>query len=133
MKEVSDFLGRFDLLPGTILEYGSYQGKMLDYLIKKYPTHEVIGIDINNINDHPNIIEIDIKEFDNICHLSLAINDLIDFNRDLESKLAGRTHALKNLINGGLYIEGSSTPVRRIDGLELVQSSKYISFFVKNS
>lgn len=133
MKEVSAFLKVFDILPGTIIEYGCYQGKMLDYLIEKYPLHDIVGIDFYNINNHLNIIEMDVKQFRNNYTLSLALNDLVSINVDRDSKVAGRAHALRNLVNGGVYIESSVTPTTNIEGLELIKSSKCISFFVKNT
>lgn len=132
-EQLLNFLNNYELLPGTIIEYGSYQGKMLDYLSKRYPHHEVVGIDIYNINKHSNIIETDIKDFNSTYKLSLALNELIDYSRDLDSKMAGRSHALKNLISGGFYVDSSRNPVKYIEGLDLLYSVKYMSFFIKNT
>lgn len=129
MSEVSQFLQSIDLVKGTIIEYGCYKGEMLDHLAKNYPDCNIVGVDYYNINNHPSIIETDIKDFNSKFDITLALNDLIDFHKDPESKLAGRNHAIKHLIPGGFYVESSAHPVQHIPGLVLVKLEKYVSFF----
>lgn len=132
IKELKSFLCNVELKNKTIIEYGCYKGHTIDWMQERYPTCQVIGVDFFNISNHNCIIETDIRSFKNsYSNLFLAINDLIDYTKDLESKLAGRKHALDNLVCGGYYFETSANPVREIAGLDLIKSSEYISFFQK--
>ena len=132
IDELKDFLQNISLENKTIVEYGCYKGHTIDWLQQKYSTCNVVGVDFFNVTQHASIIETDVKEFKTIYdNLILASNDLIDYTKDLESKLAGRTHALDNLMCGGYYFETSANPVREIAGLDLIKSSQYISFFQK--
>lgn len=123
---------------GLIIEYGSWRGKVLDELSNLYGSDRVLGFEINNFTDHPNIVDVDVRT---LCGnkkyskpIALAWNDCDDWEHSPATKQAAMDHAMSNLMHDGVYIEHRKCPefVNNHPNLTLIHSTKYLLFFRYN-
>ncbi len=93
---------------GKILEIGSYKGQNLDNLNALYGKSRVLGIDAYKYNNHPQILEADIRNIQNdtsIKSLALGWNSASDWDTSPKSRLSAFSFIHKRLVKGGIYVD----------------------------
>ena len=106
---VKELLQEHRLPEGDIMEYGSYKGALLDTIKELYPLRKITGFDTDNLANHKDIVEMDIRHLSSMreydCSIALAINDIPVWEHSGPSKMAAYSHAMTNLVEGGYYLE----------------------------
>lgn len=123
---------------GYIVEYGSWRGSVIDILSKLYGTERVLGFDISNFTDHPQIHAVDVRLISGNSlfkmPIALAWNDLSEWNGSPAGKQAAFDHAMNNMVNDGIFIEHKKCPeyIHNHPNLTLIHNTKHLLFFRYN-
>lgn len=123
-----EFLKEYRLPEGDIVEYGSYKGNFINTVKELYPFRKITGFDQDNLDNHENIIELDIRNLSSMreydCSIAFAINDIPIWEHSGLSKMAAYNHAMTNLVDGGYYLESR----KEIDKPEFISANKNLKF-----
>lgn len=123
-----EFLKEYRLPEGDIVEYGSYKGNFINTVKELYPFRKITGFDQDNLANHENIIELDIRNLSSMreydCSIAFAINDIPIWEHSGLSKMAAYNHAMTNLVDGGYYLESR----KEIDKPEFISANKNLKF-----
>ena len=122
-----------------IVEYGSWRGSVVDALSNLFGKERVLGFDISNFMNHPQIHKIDVRHLSGNnkyrIPIALAWNDLSEWVGSPMGKQASFDHALNNLVDGGIYIEHRKCPdyIKDHPNLFLIRETKHLLFFKYHS
>ena len=139
---VKELLQEYRLPEGDIMEYGSYKGGLIDTLKELYPLRKITGFDTDNLANHKDIVEIDIRQLSSMreydCSIDFAVNDIPIWEHSGPSKMAAYSHAMTNLVDGGYYLESrkdNDKPefISKNKNLKFIKSTKNIVVFQRIS
>ena len=124
-----------DCPKGNIVILGAYK-RILDIMVKKYGSENVIGVDEIKYTDHPNLIVSDIKllKAGDLGSISLGWNNISLWREAPRLKLAGFNFLKKSLVPKGILVE---LPFRELprdlntQGLTLIKSSQHATTWRK--
>lgn len=131
IDQLSKILSNILLPSGVILEYGSYDGKTIDFLRGLFDDRFIVGIEYNLVGNHPNVFEMDVRDLNSDMNIALALNDLSDYDIAPKSKTHAKNHAIRNIVEGGYYIESGKQGFKPIDGFEMVYEDKFLAAYKK--
>lgn len=131
VEQLKNILPDIILPPGIIIEYGSHDGRTIDFLLDQYQDRSIIGIEYNHPGNHKNVIEMDVRDLTGDMDIALAINDLSDYDIAPESKTYAKNHAIKNVVMDGFYIEFTKHELKPINGFHIVYESKWVTAYRK--
>ena len=131
IDQLSKVLSDISLPSGLIIEYGSYDGKTIDFLRDLYQDRFIMGVEYNLVGSHAHVFEMDVRDLTADMDIALALNDLSDYDIAPESKSHAKSHAIKNLVKDGYYIESSKQGFNPINGFEMVYEDKFLAAYKK--
>lgn len=131
IDQLSKFLDSAELPSGCIVEYGSFNGKTIDFLKDLYQDRFIMGFDYNPVGNHKHVFKMDVRDLTADMDIALALNDLSDYDIAPESKTHAKNHAIKNIVKDGYYIESSKLGFKSINKFEMVYEDKYLAVYKK--
>lgn len=131
IDQLSKILSDITLPSGVIIEYGSYNGKTIDFLLDQYRDRFIMGIEYNLVGDHKRVFQMDVRDLTADMDIALALNDLSDYDIAPESKTYAKNHAIKNIVKDGYYIESSKQGFSPINGFEMIYEDKFLATYRK--
>lgn len=137
-NEVDNFfknvLFNLDIPKGFIVEFGTFRCVSFNKLIKHFGQDRCFGFDIVNYENHPNVVECDVRtdlKFNLISNMAFAWNDISEWHGSPESKLAILNYTNKKLVPGGYYMDDAlhRIPNNNRPNYELVYSMGNITLW----
>lgn len=115
---------------GKYMQMGTNFGVSFDILYRKYG-NRCIGIDLWNPLNHPNIIEKDIYDLEEI-DLGFCNVDAGDFRWTPKLRMFSIEYAMRNMVKGGIITTAGGDFVNECLGLNLSEYLKDHGFSIEN-
>ena len=119
---------------GFIVVLGTHNCVAFNKLCKKYGYNRVIGYDLYNPKNHPNVkIKncLDLNSNDDIP-IAFFHNDLGSFSTTPKLKLHGYNWAIKNIVNGGYILGNNNLNRAKINIEKLLKDNKFTNIYLKD-
>ena len=123
---------KLDDLPkeGKILIMGTHNCVAFDKLCKFFGYDRVIGYDLHNPKNHPNVQCVDCTKLGDDDKLDIAFchNDLGNYATTPKLKEHGQRWAAKNIIKGGYMLSNNNFNRAKVDNIGIMQSNGFEVF-----
>lgn len=129
-----ELVSKLTLPEGRIVVLGANRGVSMDILIDAFGEDRVVGYDLYNPAQHPNIICKDIMEFgsDDDFPVAFAHNDIGSYPTTPEEKHAAQLWAARNIVPGGFLLGRNNLNVAKIKNEEILKDMGFKNYMFED-
>jgi len=117
---------------GKIVVLGTHNCVAFDKLCNFFGKDRVIGYDLYNPNNHPNVVIKDCNTLDEKIDIAFLHNDLGSFSTTPKLKLHGYNWAIKNMIKGGYILGNNNLNRAKIDIEGIFNNNNFSNQYLKD-
>ena len=117
---------------GYIVVLGTHNCMGLEKLCKYFGKERVIGYDLHNPKNHPNVIIKDCNTLSENMEIAFLHNDLGSFTTTPKLKLHGYKWASKNMIKGGYILGNNNLNRGKVKIEELLKKNNFNNIYLRD-